>query len=54
MADRVCAGQLPAYSVAAKKVKDKFKGNKERLFLEEAGNCFYPYVKPLLLTSRRR
>jgi hypothetical protein len=39
----------PAYSEAAKKVKEKFKGNKKKLFLEEAGNCFYMYITPLLL-----
>lgn len=40
----------PAYSEAAKKVKDRFKGNKERLFLEEAVNCLYMYVRPVLLS----
>jgi len=39
----------PAYSEAAKKVKEKFKGNKKKLFLAEAGNCFYMYITPLLL-----
>ena len=39
----------PAYSEDAKKVKEKFKGDKKKLFLEEAGNCFYMYITPLLL-----
>jgi len=39
----------PAYSDAAKKVKEKFKGDKKKLFLEEAGNCFHMYITPLLL-----
>jgi len=39
----------PSYSDAAKKVKEKFKGNKKKLFLEEASNCFYMYITPLLL-----
>lgn len=39
----------PAYSEAAKKVKERFKGNKKKLFLEEADNCFSMYIRPLLL-----
>jgi len=40
--------KFPAYADAAKKVREKFKGNKKKLFLEEAGNCFYLYITPLL------
>ena len=40
----------PAYSVAAKKAMEKFKGRKTQLFLEEAGNCFSLYIRPQLLT----
>lgn len=35
--------------MTAKNVKEKFKGNKKKLFLAEAGNCFYMYITPLLL-----
>jgi len=38
----------PAYSEAAKKAKEMFKGNKKKLFLEEAGNCFRTYITPAL------
>ncbi len=41
--------KFPAYSESAKKMKDEFKGNKGRLFLEEAINCFCMYVTPVLL-----
>jgi hypothetical protein len=40
----------PRYSEAAKKMMQKHKGNKEQLFLAEAGNCFHKYVLPFLLT----
>ncbi len=40
----------PAYSEAAKKAMDKYKGNKKQLFLAEAGNCFHMYIAPLLIT----
>jgi hypothetical protein len=40
----------PAYSDAAKEVKRKYKGNTERLFVDEAVNCFSMYVRPLLLS----
>jgi hypothetical protein len=53
LAERMGGSELeetpPAYSEVAKKVKEKFKGNKRKLFLEEAGNCFYLYITPLLL-----
>ena len=39
----------PDYSEAAKKAKEVFNGNKTKLFLEEAGNCFRTYITPLLL-----
>jgi hypothetical protein len=38
----------PAYSSAAKNAMDRFKGNKAKLFLEEAGECFRMYITPLL------
>jgi hypothetical protein len=40
----------PGYSEAAKKVKQKYKGNKKQLFLAEAGNCFHMYIAPFLIT----
>lgn len=40
----------PAYSEAAKRAMRKFKGNTKQLFLAEAGNCFYMYIAPILLT----
>jgi len=39
----------PAYSVAAKKVREEFKGDKKKLFLAEASECFCMYIKPPLL-----
>lgn len=39
----------PDYSQAARKLSEKFKGDRKKLFLEEAGNGFYLYVRPLLL-----
>ena len=41
--------KFPAYSEAAKKARQEFKGNKEKLFLEEAVNCFNMHVRPVLL-----
>jgi hypothetical protein len=41
--------KFPAYSEAARKVKERFKGDKERIFSEEAVNCFHMYVTPVLL-----
>ena len=38
----------PAYSEAAKKVREKFKGDKKKLFLAEASSCFSIYIWPLL------
>jgi hypothetical protein len=38
----------PAYSEAAKKAMETFKGNKSKLFVAEAGNCLAMYVTPLL------
>ncbi len=40
----------PAYSVAAKNLMEQFKGNKKKIFLEEAGNCFSLYITPALQT----
>ncbi|MHB0958790.1 MAG: hypothetical protein ACYC0X_15405 [Pirellulaceae bacterium] len=38
----------PAYSEAAKKAKETFKGNRNKLFVAEAENCFRMYIRPLL------
>jgi hypothetical protein len=38
----------PAYSQAAKRAKDIFKGDKQKLFLTEAGDIFRMYVVPAL------
>jgi hypothetical protein len=38
----------PAYSEAAKKAKETFKGNRNKLFGAEAENCFRMYIRPLL------
>jgi hypothetical protein len=38
-----------AYSQGAKYARDTFKGDKQRLFLEEAGNIFRTWVTPILL-----
>lgn len=38
----------PAYSEAAKKAKVTFKGNRNKLFVAEAENCFIMYIRPLL------
>ena len=39
----------PAYSHAAKRAKHLFKGDKKKLFLNEAGDIFRMYITPLLL-----
>jgi hypothetical protein len=39
----------PAYSAAAKNVRAEFKGDKKKLFLAEASECFCMYIKPPLL-----
>jgi hypothetical protein len=38
----------PAYSEAAKKAKELFKGERNKLFVAEAENCFIMYIRPLL------
>jgi hypothetical protein len=38
----------PNYSSAAKAVIERFKGDKRKLFLEEAGDCFRMYITPLI------
>jgi len=38
----------PAYSSAAKKAREEFGGDKLKLFVMEAGDCFRTYVTPLL------
>ncbi len=38
----------PAYSEAATKAKEAFKGNRNKLFVAEAQNCFIMYIRPLL------
>ncbi|HYH67621.1 MAG TPA: hypothetical protein VD866_23185 [Urbifossiella sp.] len=43
------ARSSPAYSMAAKRAKELFKGNKAKLFVEEAGDCFRLYVTPVLM-----
>ena len=40
--------QPPAYSQAAKRARDICRGNKQKLFLEEAGDIFRMYVMPAL------
>jgi hypothetical protein len=40
----------PAYSQAAKRARESFKGDKEKLFLNEAGDIFQLYITPVLLT----
>ena len=39
----------PAYSQAAKRAKELFKGDKKKLFLNEARDIFQIYITPLLL-----
>jgi hypothetical protein len=39
----------PAYSQAAKRAKDLFKGDKQQLFLTEAGDIFRTWVTPVLM-----
>jgi len=41
-------GTPPAYSKAAKKANETFKGNRNKLFVAEAENCFIMYIRPLL------
>ena len=48
MSGQAPAGTPPAHSEAAKKAMEKFKGNKSKLFVAEAANCFAMYVTPLL------
>ena len=38
----------PSYSEAAKKAMLQFKGNKSKIFVAEAENCFIIYIRPLL------
>jgi len=38
----------PAYSEAAKKAKELYKGNRNKLFAAEAENCIIMYIRPLL------
>lgn len=38
----------PAYSEAAKKAKDLYKGNRNKLLTAEAENCIIMYIRPLL------
>lgn len=38
----------PAYSEAAKTAMQTYKGNKGKLFVAEAGSCFYRYITSLL------
>jgi len=40
----------PAYSEAAKKAKERLKGNKKKLFLMEAEYSFITYIRPTLFT----
>ena len=42
------AGAPPAYSEVAKRAMEEFKGDKSKLFVAEATNCFATYVTPLL------
>ena len=46
---RICETP-PPYSVAAKKAKGLFKGDRNKLFAAEAENCFIMYIRPLLGT----
>jgi hypothetical protein len=52
LADKMGGSRLDetpaAYSTAARSVQERLKGNKKKLFLEEAGNCMYLYITPML------
>jgi hypothetical protein len=41
-------GTPPAYSDAAKKAKELYKGNRNKLFAAEAENCIIMHIRPLL------